>query len=90
MAILVLYWRLNKAEVITKKFVTPFDYSNQALIYEPETMIEPNKNNTDYYLEKCLEHIQKLITLTEGRSLILTTAKGTYEHYINRFNKFFE
>ena len=68
-------WRLNKAEVITKKFVTPFDYSNQALIYVPETMIEPNKNNTDYYLEKCLEHIQKLITLTEGRSLILTTAK---------------
>lgn len=66
-------WRLNKAEVITKRFDTPFDYLNQALVYVPEKMVAPN--SIDDYLVKCIENIQQLITITEGRSLILTTAK---------------
>lgn len=65
-------WRLNRTDVITKRIDTPFDYPNQALVYVPEEIVLPT--NPDY-IEKCVENIQELISLTEGRSLILTTAK---------------
>lgn len=65
-------WRLNKSEVITKKLETPFDYASQALVYVPEKMVAPYNRD---YLEKCVENIEELVSLTEGRSLILTTAK---------------
>ncbi|MGE7694969.1 ATP-dependent DNA helicase [Lysinibacillus sp. NPDC094177] len=65
-------WRLNKSEVITKRLNTPFDYPSQALVYVPKKMVSPTSLD---YLKKCVENIQELISLTEGRSLILTTAK---------------
>ncbi|MFG3613332.1 ATP-dependent DNA helicase [Rummeliibacillus stabekisii] len=65
-------WRLNKNEVITKRLDSPFDYPNQALVYVPEGLPHPNNPN---YLTNCFENIQRLISLTEGRSLILTTSK---------------
>ncbi len=65
-------WRLNKSEVITKRLDTTFDYPNQTLVYVPENMVLPTNPN---YLENCVENIKGLISLTEGRSLILTTAK---------------
>lgn len=80
-------WRLNKNEVVTKRLDTPYDYPNQALVYVPEEMVHPTNTN---YLEKCMENIQELISLTEGRSLILTTAKehmNTISAYLKEFLK---
>lgn len=69
---LINQWRVRKNEVITKKLDTPFDYQNQAIVYVPEKMVHPNSSN---YLETSFKEIQGLISLTGGRSLILTTAK---------------
>lgn len=69
---LINQWRLKKNDVITKKLDTPFDYGNQAIVYVPKNMGSPESMD---YLEKCTEKIQELISLTNGRSLILTTAK---------------
>ena len=69
---LINQWRLRINEVITKKLETPFDYQNQAIVYVPENMVRPNSSN---YLELSVKEIQKLISLTGGRSLILTTSK---------------
>lgn len=77
---LINQWRLRINEVITKKLETPFDYQNQAIVYVPENMVRPNSSN---YLELSVKEIQKLISLTGGRSLILTTSK---EH-MNNFSE---
>lgn len=70
-------WRLNSKEVITKKLDTPFDYQNQAIVYVPEHIKDPHSSK---YIESVNKEIQSLISLTEGRSLILTTSK---EHMIS-------
>ncbi|MGY4111343.1 ATP-dependent DNA helicase [Aeribacillus sp. SP014] len=70
-------WRLKKDDVITKRLATPFDYQNQAIVYVPENIVHPT--NSDYLLY-AVKEIKKLITLTGGRSLILTTSK---EHMIS-------
>lgn len=74
---LINQWRVRKNEVITKKLDTPFDYQNQAIVYVPEKIVHPGSSN---YLETSVKGIRELISLTGGRSLILTTSK---EHMIN-------
>lgn len=74
---LINQWRVRKSEVITKKIGTPFDYQNQAIVYVPEKIVHPNSPN---YLENGVREIKELISLTGGRSLILTTSK---EHMNN-------
>lgn len=77
---LINQWRLNNSEVITKKLHTPFDYLNQAIVYVPENLENPNNPK---YLESINKEIKSMISLTEGRSLILTTSK---EYMINISN----
>lgn len=72
-------WRLRKSEVITKKLDTPFDYHNQAIVYIPEDIKDPR---SEEYLESCIKEIRSLISLTGGRSLILTTSK---DHMISLY-----
>ncbi|MGG2075681.1 ATP-dependent DNA helicase [Lysinibacillus irui] len=69
---LINQWRVRKSEVITKKLGTPFDYQNQAIVYIPEGIPNPDNPN---YLDTGVKEIKELITLTGGRSLILTTSK---------------
>lgn len=74
---LIKQWRLNNNEVFTKKINSPFDYLNQAIVYVPEGIEDPNSSK---YLSSISKEIKSMISLTEGRSLILTTSK---EHMIN-------
>ncbi|MED1488367.1 ATP-dependent DNA helicase [Bacillus smithii] len=74
---LINQWRVKKNEVITKKLDTPFDYQNQAIVYVPKKIVHPDSSN---YLDNSVKEIQKLISLTGGRSLILTTSK---EHMVS-------
>lgn len=74
---LINQWRVRKNEVITKKLDSPFDYQNQAIVYIPQKIVHPYSPN---YLETSVKEIQKLTSLTNGRSLILTTSK---EHMNN-------
>lgn len=69
---LINQWRLKKRDVITKRFDTPFDYQNQAIVYTPKEMVHPNSPS---YLNNGIKEIRKLILVTGGRSLILTTSK---------------
>lgn len=74
---LISQWRVRKNEIIIKKLDTPFDYQNQAIVYVPEKIVHPINSN---YLGTSVKEIQELISLTGGRSLVLTTAK---EHMNN-------
>lgn len=65
-------WRLKKNEVLTKRLDSSFDYKNQAIVYVPEKIVRPENKK---YLERSVKEIKELISLTTGRSLILTTAK---------------
>lgn len=78
---LINQWRLRNSQVSTKRFYTPFDYKNQAMIYVPENINDPNQTN---FIESILGIVESLINLTKGRTLILNTSK---EH-MNAFWEF--
>lgn len=65
-------WRLDKNEVVTKSFVTPFDYKNQAIVFIPDKISEPNE---DDFVESTSKWVKRLISLTNGRTLLLNTSK---------------
>jgi ATP-dependent DNA helicase DinG len=65
-------WGIRFGEALTKVLDSPFDYKNQALIYIPEGLGDPNK---DEFIEKALKKIHRLLQLTGGRTLLLNTSK---------------
>jgi ATP-dependent DNA helicase DinG len=69
-------WRLNNSlNVSTKSIPSSFDYSKQTLIYVPDDLHDPTKPDK-LYITNQVEHIGKLLDLTQGRSLILATSKN--------------
>lgn len=68
----IAQWRLKRESIITANYDTPFDYANQALIYIPENISHPNDEG---HMESATTHIENLLRLTNGSTLILCTAK---------------
>jgi ATP-dependent DNA helicase DinG len=50
---------------------SPFDFPSQALLYVPRTMPDPR---ADGYTERAAEEVVSLLTLSEGRALVLTSS----------------
>ncbi|MFP3414315.1 ATP-dependent DNA helicase [Bacillus sp. SIMBA_074] len=73
-------WNIKSGEAITKVLVSPFDYKNQALIYIPKKLGNPNK---DEFIGNALREIHKLLKLTEGRTLLLNTSKDHMDDIYN-------
>lgn len=53
---------------------SPFDYDNHAIIYYTEDIPHPSKEREDF-IEKGVEEIVNILKITEGKALILFTAK---------------
>ncbi|CAN5454532.1 ATP-dependent DNA helicase [soil metagenome] len=59
--------------VIQSQVPSPFDFENQALLYLPPNMPEPN--HPDFFQNALIE-IERIIELTEGRAFVLFTSKA--------------
>ncbi|PAD21318.1 ATP-dependent DNA helicase [Terribacillus saccharophilus] len=69
---MIAQWRLNRDEVLTTSYKTPFNYNKQALIYVPKPIKHPN---TDSFIPSILKHIKNVLHITRGSTLILCTSK---------------
>ena len=72
-------WRLSIDDVMLKSITQSFDYTKQALIYVPEHVIDPREND-DTWIDDQVTHYNQMLTLTEGRTLILSTSKQHMEN----------
>jgi ATP-dependent DNA helicase DinG len=59
--------------VIQDQVPSPFDFENQALLYLPPNMPEPNHSD---FLQAALVEIERIIELTEGRAFVLFTSRA--------------
>lgn len=59
--------------VVQRQVSSPFDFENQALLYLPRDMAEPNHSD---FMPQALSEIEKIIELTEGRAFVLFTSKN--------------
>ncbi|WP_044783215.1 ATP-dependent DNA helicase [Bacillus thuringiensis] len=76
-------WNIEPGEAVTKVLDSPFDYKNQALIYIPRGLGNPNN---DEFIGKALGEIHGLLSLTGGRTLFLNTSKNHMEDIYNGIN----
>lgn len=65
---------------------SPFDYNSQAIIYYTENIPHPS-NDREAFIEKGVEEIINLLAITEGKALILFTAK---RDMVEVYNKLYE
>lgn len=66
---------------------SPYPYNENSLIYYKENMPHPTKNR-EMFIEKSVETIIELLSLTNGKTMILFTAKSDMEEvYKNLKNK---
>ncbi len=63
--------------VVQEQVPSPFDFQNQALLYLPRNLPEPNDRE---FLQLALPQIEQMLELTEGRAFVLFTS-----HYALRF-----
>ncbi len=54
---------------------SPFNYSENALLYCPTDLVSPKDSNREAYLDSITTKIDELLDITEGRTLVLFTAK---------------
>ena len=64
---------LDKTMVCDSK-ESPFDYDSNAIIYYTENLPHPS-NEREEFIEKAVEEVINLLNITEGKALILLTAK---------------
>ncbi|ALS09954.1 hypothetical protein ABE82_26430 (plasmid) [Paenibacillus peoriae] len=67
-------WRLPRQLVELKMMPQSFQYDKQALVYIPESVHDPRNPGIEW-IEDQLKHYQKLLNLTDGRTLLLSTSK---------------
>ncbi|MDG0809448.1 ATP-dependent DNA helicase [Cohnella rhizosphaerae] len=79
-------WRLPKDSVETTSLTHSFQYEKQALIYVPSQLADPRKQD-EFWFEDQLNHYEKLLTLTHGRTLLLSTSKAHMEQISERINE---
>ncbi|MFD1674948.1 ATP-dependent DNA helicase [Alicyclobacillus fodiniaquatilis] len=68
-------WRINPKDASCKTLPTPFDFSKQAMIYVPNDLVAAQESTGPDYLPNQISHIQSLLDITDGRTLILCTSK---------------
>lgn len=59
--------------VIQEKISSPFNYAEQAVLYLPRNMPEPN---SPQFMPRALEEIHNLLDFSEGRAFVLFTSKA--------------
>ncbi len=62
---------------VQQRIASPFDYSNQASLYLPQFMPEPNQPE---FLPRAAEQIERILEVTEGRAFVLFTSKSALNH----------
>jgi ATP-dependent DNA helicase DinG len=60
---------------------SPYDYREQALLYVPRAMPDPRD---DAFLERAADEIVALLSLSEGRALVLTSSYRALDSYRER------
>jgi ATP-dependent DNA helicase DinG len=63
------------------QFASPFDYQNQALLYLPSHLPEPN---SPAYIGAIAEEIARLVDLSEGRAFVLCTSSQQMKQLYQR------
>ena len=63
----------NDGDFREKIIGSPFNFSENALIYVPDNIPDPNQE-PDAYKHNIIKHIKEIISLTQGRSFILFTS----------------
>lgn len=58
--------------VIQNQVASPFDFKNQALLYLPQDLPEPNDQA---FMAHACDQIERLIELTDGRAFVLFTSR---------------
>jgi ATP-dependent DNA helicase DinG len=74
--------RLGLAEAREVVVGSPYDFAEQALLYVPRAMPDPR---SDAFTQRAAEEIISLLTLSEGRALVLTSsyrALGAYREHV--------
>lgn len=84
---MILQWRLDLKEVMTRSLPTSFSYKQQAIIYVPKDLPQGRDNNQEY-INTRQHHMKSLLKATEGRSLILSTCKKLMESFYNELLPF--
>jgi ATP-dependent DNA helicase DinG len=59
--------------VIQHRIPSPFDYQNQALLYLPKSLPEPNDPG---FLNAAAEEIENILSISKGRAFILFTSRA--------------
>lgn len=62
---------------------SPFDYDSRAIVYYNNELTNPKDNRSDF-IEQGAEEIIKLLSITEGKALILFTAKSDMRAVYNK------
>jgi len=63
--------------VVQKRVASPFDFENQALLYLPRDLPEPNQSD---FMYAALNEIERIVELTEGRAFVLFTSKNALNY----------
>ncbi len=61
-----------RGPVVQEKFLSPFDYAAQSILYLPKALPEPN---SPQFLPAAADQIERLIELSQGRAFVLFTSK---------------
>lgn len=61
--------------IIAEPKISPFNYDEHAIIYYTEGMPHPSKNRKEF-IKKGIEEIIRVLEISEGKALILFTAKS--------------
>jgi ATP-dependent DNA helicase DinG len=62
---------------------SPYPYNENCLIYYKENMPHPTKDR-ELFIEKCIDTIVELLSLTNGKAMILFTAKSDMVEVYNK------
>ncbi len=61
-----------RGPVVQEKFLSPFDYQSQSMLYLPKGLPEPNSPG---FLPIAGDQIERLIEISQGRAFVLFTSK---------------
>lgn len=68
--------RLGLTETQTQIYLSPFNYSEQGILYLPKLLSNPN--HSDFYTE-CAQEIIRILEITQGKAFILSTSYAGME-----------
>lgn len=66
---------------------SPFDYDNNTILYLSKKTLSPKNSNHNAYLDSITDEIDKLVRISNGRSLILFTSKSDMRDVYSRLKR---